>query len=135
MENASNGQVQVDIKNDGVKVETEAGSGETGTDLSLPADFPEDVYVITGKIKTVYRDAGKNGYTASIETDKTVAEAKELYDQELKQAGWKIDSFMDLGGSMIIGASKEKRSISVMINQDAETGKTTVLVGTSENID
>lgn len=133
IEGLSNGQIKVDVDQGKTKVDTKFGSGEVGENVGVPADFPSDVYVIEGVIKTSYKNAGSNDWTLSIETTKTTAEAKALYEENLKANGWKIDSTLDMGESVVISATKNNRNASVMINADPTTKKTNVIVGSSEN--
>lgn len=130
VENLSNGQVKVDINNKETKVETEYGTGKVGENVGVPSDFPTDVYVIEGVVKTSYKNAGQNGWTISVETSKSPTEAKTLYEQKLKDSGWTINSMLDMGTAITLGGVKGNRTVSVMISTD-DSGKTTVIVGTS----
>ena len=133
IENAGNGEVKVDIDNQKTTIETEAGIGEVGENVSVPEDFPDDVYLIDGVVKTSYKNSEENGWTLSIETDKSIADVRALYETKLEEAGWTINSFLDMGTAATLGGVKDNRNISLMISADADSGKTTVIVGVTEN--
>lgn len=133
IEGLSNGQLKVDLDENKTTVETSAGTGQVGENIEVPSDFPSDVYVIDGIVKTSYQNAGNNGWTLSIQTDKSVTEVSNLYQERLNDQGWKKDSFLDLGGTITLGYSKEKRTVSLMINTDPTSGKTMIIIGTSKN--
>jgi hypothetical protein len=133
IEKASNGEVNVDINKNEVKIDTKEGSGQVGGDISVPADFPLDVFVIDGTVKTSFKNIDKNGWSLSVETNKPVTEVKSLYEQKLKDSGWTLNAIMDIGGSITFSGTKDKRSVSVMINSVPDSGKTNVLIGTSKN--
>ena len=72
-------------------------------------------------------------YSVSVETDKSVTEAKEEYDEELANDGWSETLSMNLGGMVSIGAEKDNRTLTISIAEDEDTGKTLVIIGTSKN--
>lgn len=132
LEKASGGKADVDIKGDSVEVKTDEGSIQTGEKVSLPAEFPKDVYVYEGDIKAVFTNAENKGYTVSIETSKTPAEIKTAYEARLKSDGWKTTGTMDFGDSISIGAEKDTRTVSVIIGKDDEVS--TIVLGTGEKL-
>ena len=135
IEKASNGNVNVDItgKNVNVTINTNSGTieGSTGESVSLPSDFPSDVYVIDGTIKTVVKKPETNSYSVSLETSKSAVEAKTLYETKLKESGWNVTFSMATDTGSTMSATKGTRNLSVIISTDE--GKTTVILGTTEN--
>ncbi len=132
IERASNGNVNIDINQNSVKVNINGGStvGEVGESVKLPDGFPSDVYVIDGTIKTAVVKTDTQGYTLSINTNLTPAEAKSRYDAKLKEQGWNIVMALDSGDGATISASKSQRNVSVIIS--TSDGQTNVILGTSE---
>ena len=130
LEKASGGKADVDINGDNVEVKTGEGSIQTGTKVSLPAEFPKDVYVFEGDIKAVFANNENKGYTVSVETDKTPAEIKTAYEAKIKTDGWKTTGTMDFGDSISISAEKDNRTLSVIIGKDDT--KSTIVIGTGE---
>lgn len=134
IERATNGNVNVDVSgsNVNIKINTNEGTieGSTGESVSLPSGFPSDVYVIDGTIKTVVKKTDTNGYSVSLETAKTAAEAKTLYESKLKGAGWNVTFSMTTDTGATLSATKGTRTCTVIISTDQ--GVTTVILGTSE---
>ncbi len=132
VERASNGNVNIDINKNSVKVNINGGStvGEVGDSVKVPDGFPSDVYVIDGTVKTAIAKTDTKGYTLSINTNLTPAEAKSRYDAKLKEQGWTIVMTLDSGDGATISASKGQRNVSVIIS--TSDGQTNVILGTSE---
>lgn len=132
LEKSLGNNAQVDINSNQLKVKTDQGSFEVGNDVHVPDGFPSDVYIIDGQLKTAANNyLGNNGYTLSIETTKSVAAVKEIYDQKLKESGWNIIMSLVYGESATISGSKQGRSVSVIINKVDE--KTNVIIGVAPN--
>jgi hypothetical protein len=130
IENATGGQADVDISGKNVNVNTKEGSVQTGEQISLPADFPKDVYVYEGTIKAVITNNTPKGYTVSVETDKTIADVKAAYEKRIVEDGWEKTGLMDFGESASISGTKDKRTLSVMIGKSGD--KTSIVLGVSE---
>lgn len=131
LEKATNGQADVDLNNNTVRINTNTGSWEAGDNVSLPTNFPSDIYVVDGKINTAITSTETNGYTVSIESTQSVADLQALYDRELRADGWEITFTMASGGSATLGGTKGQRTVSVGINPGDE-GKTNVVITTFE---
>ncbi len=131
LENSLGGSVDVDIDNDTVTVNTSAGSWEAGEGASLPSGFPTDVHVIDGTITLGMTITENEAYSVSVETSKTVAQAKTEYETELAKDGWTINLTLDTGDISTIGAEKGNRTVAVSIM--SEDGKTTVSIATATN--
>lgn len=126
LEAQSGGKADVDLSGGNIKVETDEGKMESGEDVKLPADFPSDVYVIDGKIKSTIADQGSEGYTISIETDKSIGDVSAVYQEKFKADGWKITGTMNFGDSATVAAEKDDRTASVILGQT--DGKTNVII-------
>lgn len=131
IEAQSGGKADVDIDGKNIKVETDEGKMESGEDVKLPDDFPSDVYVIDGKIKSTISDQENSGYTISVETDKSPAEVSKIYQEKLKGEGWDITATMDLGDTVTIAAEKDDKSASVIAGQT--DGVTNVIITVGAN--
>ena len=128
IEQSTGGEADVDLDDGSVKVNTNEGSLEIGEEVDLPSGFPSDIYVIDGTI-TAAMSTGEDTYTVSIETTKSVSEAKAKYESELENDGWDITMTLDIGEGSTIGAEKDNRSVSISIAES--DGATTVVIGTS----
>ena len=130
LENATGGQADVDIEGENVTVKTEEGNVQVGEQISLPADFPKDVYVYEGAIKAVINNTAAKGYTVSVETDKAITDVKAAYEKKIVEDGWEKTGVMDFGESVSISGTKDSRTLSVMIGKSGD--KTSVVLGVSE---
>ena len=119
----------MDIDNDQVTVNTNAGSFQAGESVSLPSDFPDDVYVIDGTIKTALALTENQGYSVSIESNVSVSEAKSTYESELADAGWTIASTYSTANGAVLSAQKANRLATVSLSE--ADNQTTVVISTS----
>jgi hypothetical protein len=124
IESGTNGQADVDIGTNSVKINTNAGSYQAGGNVTLPSGFPSDVYIIDGTLTSAQTNTATSGYIVSIETTKTVTEAKDLYDRHIVSDGWTLNSSMVYEGSALIYGSKGNRTLQIGIN----TGSTGTIV-------
>lgn len=132
LEQSADGQADVDIADKKVKVETQEGTMEAGQGVSLPSDFPSDVYVIDGQLNAAYQDVQHHGFTISLKTSKSTSEVQSVYEQKLKDQAWKITGIMSLGTGASLSAEKDNRVVSVIISSDGNDGQTGVILGVSE---
>src|SRR3989339_1335593 len=114
IEEQSGGQAQVDLDKGSMKIESADGTFEAGENTTLPTDFPEDIYVIEGKIISAITNPAIENFSVSIETDKNLDEVSAIYQEKLKDENWKITGTMNFGEAVSIVASKDGRSASVM---------------------
>jgi len=117
--------INVEYTDDGVSFETEEGSMQTGSSVTLPTDFPADVFVIEGKL-TASLKTNEQAYTVTVETKESLARVKELYQERMVSDGWSMTSTMNLGGTISLMGEKDTRALSVLATE--EEGKTTVIV-------
>lgn len=129
----SNGDLTVTQDSDTVTVNTNAGSLVAGEDVTLPDDFPEDVYVIDGTLRSaLVLEAGKN-YSVTISTNESPADVKTEYTEQAEADGWSITSSLDIQGGSNFFAEKDNRLLTVSIGTD-EDG-TVVVVSVSTDTD
>jgi hypothetical protein len=127
VEKATNSQVDFDPNNNSIVVNTNGGSFQAGEDVSLPSDFPKDVYVIDGKIKSAISTQTDNGgYSLSIVTTKSPADAYADYDNKIKADGWTVTTTGTFGGVYTVMANKDNRLLSVSMNES--DGQTMVIL-------
>jgi hypothetical protein len=120
VENATNGDASVDIDNQQVTINTNGSSYQAGGDVSLPDGFPTDVYVVDGKISMAYTYEKDKSYSIGISTEKTLAELKALYEQQMKEKGWASQASLDTATAVTISYTKTVgRTTNVSITKDA----------------
>lgn len=130
IEKQTGGEAKVDMQGDGaMKIETDEGTFTTGGDL--PDNWPTDV--------AVYEDAtvsysastnpatGKPGSALVLMTTDASADVAAWYKSQLTKDGWTLSSAMEGGGTTIFGATKDDRTLSMMI-AGAE-GQTSITIG------
>jgi len=121
IETSTGGSVDVDIEEDSMKINTNAGSMEVGESVSLPAGFPSDVHVVDGTVISATTITEGEVYAVSVETTKSVSAVKTEYENELEKDGWTTTMSLTI----------QDRSVSVTIGES--DGKTIVSIGTSKN--
>ena len=131
LEKLTNGQVDVDEGT--VKINTNSGSYAYGEEVDLPSDFPSDVYVIDGTIKTASTDKQYGSFAVSIETSKSVSDVKSDYENKLKEKGWNITYSATAQDSSSISAEKDNRVVSVFIS--SSEGKTMVILSVTKKLE
>lgn len=122
------GGTDVDVGMDGsMNFSNSEGSVNVGS--KVPADWPTDVPVIADSTVTMSGTGNEEGQQQAsmiiLESAKTADEVKTYYVTELKAQGWKIDGTVNMGGAIVIAASKAERGLSLQI-AGTMPGKTTV---------
>lgn len=130
VEQTTGADVDVDTSKNQVAVNVNGTSWAAGDAVSLPTDFPKDVYVAEGTLKVAIASDETQGFTVSLESTQSVAVLKTLYDTQLKADGWIISGTVDIQGSSSITATKANRSTTVSIGPSSDTSKTTVNINT-----
>lgn len=119
IESQGGGKADVDLDNNNYSIETEEGSFTTGEAVTLPDNFPSDVFVHEGKLLSVMTTNDASVYIL-IETEVPVAEVKKTYLEKLTADGWEQSGTMDFGDTASILGKKGERELSVMINKNEE---------------
>ncbi|MFA5051834.1 MAG: hypothetical protein WC544_02100 [Patescibacteria group bacterium] len=115
IEAATNGQADVDIDDNTLTINTDTGSYQAGDSVSLPDNFPSDVYVIDGTIKAAVANTQNESFVVSIQTSTSVDDAKTQYVQQLADDGWTIGTNMTYAGAVTLISEKDNRTLSVGI--------------------
>ncbi len=133
IESSTNNEAEVDFDDETVTVNTNAGSFTAGEEVALPDNFPDDVYVIDGTIISAMEVVESNGFSVSIQTDTSVADAQDAYTDELTDDGWEITGTMTIGSGATIIAEKDERTATVSISRDDDDNMTLVGITTASN--
>src|SRR3989339_331686 len=112
-----------------IEKEIENGTMQAGQDVSLPDNFPSDVYVYEGKLAAVVFNEANNGFNLTIETKDVLDDIKSVYENKLEEDGWVVNQSMNLGGVLYLGAEKNGRVISITASQTDETTMLVINVG------
>jgi hypothetical protein len=128
--------VDVDQNLDGSTTYTsEDGSGSVtvGSGASMPSNWPSDAPTAYSGATIAYSgttnpSTGESGSAVVYTTSASAASVVEYYDSRLKAEGWTIEASVDMGGTRVITAKKDTRTIGVYV-QDAGNGITNVTAG------
>lgn len=126
------GKVDVDVDDNAVEIETEDGGLlQAGENVSLPDDFPEDVYICEGQIMSVAQNLGVAGFQIVIKSSDETQALGEIYKEKLAEQGWEIISTFGMGDAYMISAKKGDRSVTVTIGVDEDGEGTNVILNVS----
>ena len=121
IESQIEGKAQVNIDGDDIKIKTDDGeiSISSGDSAKLPSGFPEDIFL--------YNKADLNasmtlpqGFQLGFESKDAPSKISEAYLKEMTAAGWSKEMSVDMGNQMMLGFTKEGRTVNVVIasNED-----------------
>lgn len=116
----------VDVDKQSANLNINGSTLVTGNKVQLPADFPSDVYIISGTIKTAVSTPNISD-TVAIEATPSMSAANELYKTKLVENGWTITTsgVIDVHSAAIM-ATKDTRSVTVSISDT--DGPTVVMI-------
>ncbi len=136
LEQATGGDVDIDMDNDGSMRVTDDDGGEynvsTGNDVSLPDNWPSSVPLpsnarlnYAGSMNTGVAETA--GLSAVYATKDSPADVVTYFKSTLEAQGWKIEATMATGdGSMITATKGEEENVAVYVG--SAEGETTVSV-------
>ncbi len=126
--------VDIDRNMDGtVTYNNEQGSVTVGQGASMPSNWPSDAPPAYSGATIVYSGTSnpQTGAIGSVVMYNTKASAQsvgEYYSARLKAEGWTIEGEANMGGTQVISAKKDTRTIGVYI-ADAGDGTVAVTAG------
>ena len=132
LEPTTNGAATVDISDKTVTINTNAGTWTAGEEVKIPDSFPGDVYIIDGTVRAATTIVEGEIYSVTIETNKSVNQAKSEYEEKLEDEGWEIGISLAITGAISLSAEKGDRMITVAISEVEETGLTMVTITTGK---
>jgi hypothetical protein len=91
--------------------------------VKLPDDFPKDVPLYPGATVSM-SGRQKQGTMVMFTSGDDRRKIASFYEAKLKENGWKIETSANIGEGSMFGAKKEKRQLSVGINE----GQITIVV-------
>ncbi len=124
---------KVDLSKGKMTVKTEEGVTElsTGEAVSLPADFPKDVYVLKGaKIQMAMKTP--QGFMIQMKSDQGMSKIAEAYGAEMKAQGWTQETAADMGEMRSRSFKKEKRQAVVMVSKSDAASDVMLTLTTEE---
>lgn len=123
---------KVDIERDGDKVTYTSDEGavtmQHGMDLSLPADFPKDIYLPDKYTVNSVMDMGGMRMVALM-TPKPVPALFNAAGAAMQQQGWKqVTAVQNAGGNAMLAFEKQQRHVSLSFNSNRQGEGTVVSV-------
>ncbi len=121
MQDSQGKDAKVDISDGRMTIRTKDGetSFSSGEGASVPADFPKDVYVVTGaKIQMAMKTA--EGFMLSMQVDQEAAKLAAKYESELQAQGWEQEGSFDMDGTRSLTYQKGKRQVAVIMSKAEE---------------
>ena len=123
LEDASGGDVDVDVDGDQVTIESSEGTITAGTG-EVPESFPDDITLPEGTILSAI-DA-PSGSVVTLEVDDALAAFDDAV-ADLEGAGWTREQLTEAGETRVAMFSKDSEQAMVMA--DAGSGQVTYTVG------
>lgn len=121
--------IEINAEDEGqVKVSTDQGSMQIGTDTKVPEDFPKDVPIYDGAEPMMAISHNEAMGMVSLQTDDDLEKVKDFYLKQMEKNGWAKRSEMNLQGTYMFGFEKEKRMANITItpNTDADNKGTVI---------
>lgn len=131
IEQSTNDDVDVDIGTNTVTINTNGGSFQAGDNVSLPENFPTDIYVIDGDLKSSISTSDTGSFSITLQSDESFDDTKTAYQRELADAGWTVTGTYTYGTSMTLAAEKDDRDVTVSITE--ADGIVTVSITTTQD--
>lgn len=98
LRNSGAKDAKVDLSKGKMTVKTAEGVTElsSGESVSLPADFPKDVFVLKdAKIQTAMKSP--QGFMVQMKVGQSMGKIAESYSAEMKALGWEQEAAVDMG--------------------------------------
>jgi hypothetical protein len=118
--------------NGAMEVTNSEGTAKMQAGGSVPSDWPKDAPIYAGATVTysaaVSPTSGKPGNALLLTSNDSVTKVSDFYKKELAAKGWTITAAMQSGEAMIIGATKDSRTLGISI-AGAEEGQTAITIG------
>ena len=121
------------IEKDGdtYKVEGKDSESEFGDDVELPDEWPEDVSVYEGKIRSASTLRKGKSFSASVVTSDSVSTITDFYKKQMEKDGWEESANFSGKNSVTYSYRKEKRTASIYIAKDySDKSKNAITIAT-----
>jgi hypothetical protein len=117
--------VDVKIKDGKISIKTDKGEMKlnAGADITLPGDFPKDVYV-PENAKIVMAMAVPDGFTVTFHSKLSADDIMTKYLEKNKSQKWVKKSLMDMGPQKIAVFVKGRRILNIMMTKDDQSNET-----------
>jgi len=121
LKNEDGTSAKVDLSKGTMTIKTKDGETAviSGEGASVPADFPKDVYLVTGaKIQMSMKTP--DGYVLNMQVEQAAAKIAATYETELKAQGWAQEASFDMGDTRSLSYKKDDRQLAIIMNKSDE---------------
>ncbi|MFA6512189.1 MAG: hypothetical protein WCV86_03645 [Patescibacteria group bacterium] len=124
--------VDLDLSGEETTINVNGSTLNLGTDVDLPSDFPNDVYIPDDAEILAVANIEVGAYTVSMTSDRDVADLRQDYETQQSSDGWVIGSTITVGEGVSLIWEKNDRMMSVnIIESDDGTTAIGLSVGSS----
>ena len=118
IEQATGGDAEVDLSDDGMKITGKTEEGEyaitSGEETEIPEDFPSDVFIYRPS-KAVMAMKVPDGYSVTLTTKDDKAKVVEAYKGQMQAKGWSEEGSMNMGSHSMLVYEKDGRNANINI--------------------
>jgi len=118
IEQATGGDAEVDLSDDGMKVtgKTEEGEYEitSGDETEIPEDFPSDVFIYRPSTAVMAMKVPE-GHSVTLATKDGKDKVVEAYKKEMEAKGWAEEGSMNMGDHTMLMYVKDGRNANINI--------------------
>lgn len=118
IEQATGGDADVDLSDDGMKITGKTEEGEyaitSGEETEIPEDFPSDVFIYRPS-KAVMAMKVPDGYSVTLTTQDDKAKVVDAYKDQMQAKGWSEEGSMNMGSHSMLVYEKDGRNANINI--------------------
>ena len=132
IEKNGGGKADVDLSKGKMTVKTDKGEVvvTAGGGATIPADFPKDVFVAQDA-KMLATTSIPGTFSLTMESKDGAEKLMEKYVAEMKAQGWKTESTMNMGETLMTSFAKDTRKTSVVMSK-SDKGSQIILTVTDD---
>jgi hypothetical protein len=133
IEEASGGDAEVDISDEGMKITGKTEEGEysmtAGEEAEIPDNFPDDVFIYKPS-KAVMAMKAPEGHSITLSTDHDIKKVTEAYKKEMEGRGWVEEATATMGERSMLVYKKGDKVTNVTISPSDKGVQISIMTGT-----
>lgn len=118
IEQATGGDADVDISDEGMKITGKTEEGEyaitSGDETEIPDDFPSDVFIYRPSTAVMAMKVPE-GHSVTLATRDDKDKVVEAYKKEMEAEGWSEEGFVNMGSHTMLAYVKDGRNANINI--------------------
>jgi len=131
IEQATGGDAEVDLSDDGMKVTGKTEEGEysitSGEETEIPEDFPSDVFIYRPSTAVMAMKVPE-GHSVTLTTQDDKEKVVEAYKKEMEAEGWTEEGSMNMGSNTMLVYGKDGRNANINIMPSDDKVQINVIV-------